>query len=136
MPEQKESTANTVSVTVVGGPTINVPYTAGMNAQEALEAAYNAVANPLLFDYAIEYFGSNLGYLVVMLNDTYESFKSSASPFFFWEFLVNDAPANQGIDFTTLNPGDAISFDLLLFSSQTSKTSTVHAKYRAKFSKI
>jgi hypothetical protein len=133
MPKQDKSAAGTVSVMVVGAPAITVPYTAGMNAQQALEGAYNAVGNPQQFDYALQYFGSNFGYLVVMLNDTYESFKSSSQPFYFWEFLVNGQVATSGIDNTTLNSGDAVAFELQVFSQQTAKASTLHAKYRAKF---
>jgi hypothetical protein len=63
-----------VSITVVGGPTIQVPWASGMNAQQALERAFDLQNPKGEFTYALQYFGSALGYLVVMLNETYESF--------------------------------------------------------------
>jgi hypothetical protein len=117
-----------VSVSVVSGPSISVPWVPGMNAQQALEAAYDALKAKSEFTYALQYFGSQLGYLVVMINETYESFMSAAHPFFFWEFLVNGKPAQTGIDGTNLNPGDSVTFELQTYDAQIHAHSTVKAK--------
>ncbi len=127
------SNALTVTVEVAGGPPpITIPFVAGMNAQQALEAAFNAVNNTKMFDYGLEYFGQQIGYLVVMMNDTYESFISSSQPFYFWEFLVNGSPVSTGIDNTLLSAGDALRFEFLQFTSKAEPHSTMHAKYKAR----
>jgi len=105
----------TVQVSVVGGPSVAVPWVQNMNAQQALEGAYNQINNGGLFTYAIQYYGNSLGYLVVMVNETYDSFISSAAPFFYWQFLVNGAPAPSGIDNVILNTGDSIAFGLEMY---------------------
>jgi hypothetical protein len=45
-----------------------------------------------------------------MINQTYDSFAASASPFYYWDFLVNGNTAQTGIDNTLINAGDTISF--------------------------
>lgn len=124
--------SNTVNVSVVGGPNADVPWTQGMNAQQAMEGAYNILNSSSEFTYGLQYYGSTLGYLVAMINETYESFSSSADPFFFWEFLVNGTPSQTGIDNTILNDGDAISFELQMYNPTTQTTSTVQNKYEAR----
>lgn len=99
-----------VQVSVVGGPSTTVPWVSGMNAQQAMEAAFNVFNDSQTFTYALQYYGRQFGYLVVMINETYDSFVSSSAPFFYWEFLLNGAAAQQGIDSTVLNPGDTIAF--------------------------
>src|SRR5438477_6681505 len=106
---------DTVTIEIAGGPTMTIPFTAGMNAQQAMEAAFDSKKNPTEFTYALQYFGAKLGYLVIMINETYESFISSSHPFYFWEFLVNGQPAQSGIDNTKLSAGDVIGFALLTF---------------------
>lgn len=131
----KASPQSQVTVSVVGGPTIVVDWTAGMNAQQALEAAYRA-ANPAgEFTYGLQYFGSPLGYLVIMINETYESFMSSSHPFFFWEFLINGTPAQAGIDGVTLAPGDVVTFELQAYDEQGHALSTVKAKFASRLRK-
>ncbi len=124
--------ANTVTVQVTFGPTITVPWVSGMNAQQAMEAAYNGQSPPGEFTFALQYFGSALGNLAIMINETYESFMSSAAPFFFWEFLVNGTPASKGIDGTILNAGDTITFELQTFDPATHANTTVGAKHAAR----
>lgn len=123
----------TVQVSIVGGPSVSVPWLQNMNAQQALEGAYNASSSGTL-TYALQYFGSSLGYLVVMLNDTFESTVSSTSPYFYWEFLVNGIPQNTGIDNTSLNAGDNVSFAFEMYSSDKHISTTVGAKHRFKTS--
>lgn len=114
---------------------MTVPFTTGMNAQQAMEAAYNSLSDPTQFDYALEYFVSSFGYLVVMINGTYETFISSSQPYYFWEFYVNNAPASSGIDNTTLQAGDSVSFDLQIYTPEIAADSTLHAKYKARLRK-
>lgn len=102
--------SSNVGVEVVGGPSVQVPWTQGMTAQDALEAAYDQINSSATFTYALQFYGSELGYLVLMINETYDSFISSAEPFYYWEFLINGLAAAQGIDNTVLSPGDVISF--------------------------
>jgi hypothetical protein len=131
---KKQNTSASVTVSIVGGPSMTVAYTTEMNAQQAMEAAFNSLTDPK-FDYALQYYGAGLGNLVVMINDTYESFISSSKPFYFWEFLVNGQPASVGVDKAILQPGDAVSFEFVSFSSETPAHSTLHAKYKLKLRK-
>ncbi len=117
-----------ITIQIVNGPTLQANWTKGMNVQQAMEVAYNAQSGK--FTYSLQYFGSSLGYLVSMINETYESFYFKQGPFFFWEFLVNGTVATFGIDNTILNDGDVVTFDFIVYNSQsTTAESTTHAKY-------
>jgi hypothetical protein len=102
-----------VNVSVTGGPSTAVPWKAQMSAQDALEAAWTLLnpvpTTPPTFSYALQYYGS-MGYLVIMINETYETSSSKATPNFYWEFYYNNNPASVGIDGQQLNDGDSISF--------------------------
>ncbi len=124
----------TVQVSIVGGPSIAVPWFQNMNAQQALEGAYNQVNNSGLFTYALQYYGSDLGYFVVMVNETYDSFISSSAPFFYWQFLVNGSPATKGIDGVTLNAGDSIAFGFEMYVPVVHKSTTVGKKHEFQLS--
>jgi len=115
---------NTVTVQIVGGDTVSVPWTQGMNAQQALELAYHHN-----FTYALQYYGSSLGYLVVMINETYDSFLSSSAPYWYWEFFVNNTPSPTGIDGTILHSGDAIAFSFTMYVAAQHQESTLRFKY-------
>jgi hypothetical protein len=95
--------SNTVSISLEpNGVTIsNIPWTQGMNVQTAMERAY---AIPPGITFAIEYFGSTFGYLVLTIDGT-----TNTSPDY-WFLYVNDVLTDTGIDSTTLNAGDAVSF--------------------------
>lgn len=120
---------STVQVTVTGGPTIAVPWHPGMNAQKALEGAYNAVNDHSAFSFSVEYFGSSLGYLVVMLNGRYESLAPSDDPYYYWEFFVNDVASSKGIDSVTLHRHDVVTFTFEVFNADRHNTTTVGAKH-------
>lgn len=122
-------TVNTVTLNILGGPQFVVPYIQGMNAQQVLESASAQALNPSDFTYALQYFGPKLGYLVLMINETYESFMSTSHPFFFWEFLVNDVPSQTGIDGTLVNAGDIVSFSFITFDPVQHTNSTLQAKF-------
>jgi molybdopterin converting factor small subunit len=120
-----------VELKLTNGPDFNLPYKTGMNIQTALEAAFNSVP-PASFSYALQYYGTSLGYLVSMINETYESFNSKEAPFFFWEILVNGNVSPTGIDNTPLKDGDSVVFDFIPYIASTPAKSTLHAKFRSK----
>lgn len=120
---------NTVNVSVKGGRQVDVAWTSGMNAQVALERAYAAVNDPKQLTYALKYFGTAIGYLVVMINETYESFFSAAHPFFYWDFYVNGARSSTGIDSTILNDGDSVLFALEPYDGTAHANTTVSRKH-------
>jgi len=122
------NTTPSVTVTVVGGPSASVPWQQGMNAQAALESAYNQINSTAKFTYALQYYGSQFGYLVMMINETYDSFVSSSAPYFYWEFLVNGVASPTGIDGVTLNAGDVISFEFEAYNATKHALSTVAGK--------
>lgn len=134
MTDEAMTTANHVTVEIGGGPTIRAPWTEGMNAQQALERAYS-VQNPGAFTYALQYYGDQVGYLVIMINETYDSFISSggelASPFFYWEFLVNGKHAAKGIDNTILEADDIIRFSLEMYVPETHGESSLRVKHES-----
>jgi len=47
--------------------------------EDAIEAAQQSSGAPT-FTFALQYYGPTLGYLVLMINETYDSFISSAAP--------------------------------------------------------
>jgi hypothetical protein len=53
-----------------------------MNAQNALELAYDQINSTEKFTYGSQYFKRTLGYLVFMVNETYDTFTSPATPYF------------------------------------------------------
>ena len=125
MPDGKER----VDVEVVGGSRVSVDWNDGMNAQDALEEAYRVFNDTKKFTYALQYFGSSLGYLVLMLNETYDSFVSSSNPFFYWEILVNGIPATAGIDHIRLQAGDHLMFSFERYDPVKHEKSTLRVKH-------
>jgi len=123
-----------VTVEVVGGPTVQVAWTQNMTAQQALEAAYDQINSSATFIYALQFYGRQLGYLVMMINETYDSFISSAEPFFYWEFFVNNQPAKKGIDNTILSAGDTVKFSFQLYIPAKHKGSLLETKRRFQMS--
>lgn len=122
----------TVSVAVDGGPTASVPWSAGMNAQDALELAFDQINSTEKFTFSLQFYGKTLGYLVVMLNETYDTFISSSKPYFYWEFFVNGKPSDTGIDGTKLDAGDAVAFSFVTFDPTTLGSShLLRAKYES-----
>ena len=120
--------SSTVSLEVAGGPSVQVPWRTAMTAQDALEAAYDQINSAATFTYSLQFYGSKLGYLVLMINETCDSFISSAEPFFYWEFLVNDQPARKGIDNTILAAGDTVKFSFEQYVPIKHKGSSLETK--------
>ncbi len=131
-----------ITVNVIGGASLQVMYVPGMNAQNAMEDAYNyGNPNPTLFSFAVQYYGyshiapySYLGYLVIMING---QFDSTTSPYSYWEFFLNNQTSNTGIDSTLLNDGDAISFQLIQYNEESHSGTLLEHKHIAatKFNK-
>lgn len=119
-----------VVVEVAGGLTAAVPWTQGMTAQQALEAAYDQIRSSTTFTYALQFYGTQLGYLVVMINETYDSFISSAAPFYYWQFLLNGQPVNKGIDNTVLKANDVVKFTFEMYDPVKHRGSLLEAKHR------
>jgi hypothetical protein len=78
MPE----TIPTVSIEILGGPNASVPWSQGMNVQRALELAWDVINKTQTFSYGLQYYGPQLGYMVFMINETFDSFVSTSDPFF------------------------------------------------------
>lgn len=111
-----------MSITVTinnGSPTStitisNVPWTSGMDVQQALEAAYNKFT----FYYWIEYFGNpdsgGLGYFIQNFNGL-TSFGSK-----YWILYLNGSatPSALGIDSSILDDGNTIEFKYEEYSQQ------------------
>lgn len=117
-----------ITINIVNGPTLTANWTQGMNIQTAMEKAYDNQTGT--FTYSLQYYGSTLGYLVTMINETYESFVFKQGPFYFWEILLNGVISNTGIDNTVLNDGDIVTFEFIPYVPGPITTeSTTHAKY-------
>jgi hypothetical protein len=118
-----------ITLTVNAGPTVSLGWSAGMNAQDAMESAQQQVGTSA-FTFALQYYGQSLGYLVLMINETYDSFISSAAPFFYWEFLVNGQASQTGIDSTKINDGDTLTFRFTVYNAATHATTPLGVKHR------
>lgn len=125
--------ADTVSVLVNGGPSATVEWTPNMTALNAMERAFEVINLKEQFTYALQFYGPNLGYLVIMINETYDSFISKggiqANPFFYWQFLVNDSPASMGVSHTILQAGDVVLFEFEMFTIEKHKDTLLGVKH-------
>ena len=127
------TTISTVSITIGTNPPITIPWTREMNAQGALETAYNRVQNSTKFSFALQFFGTYqgppfgpLGYMVIMLNGTYDLSNGSV----YWAFYLNGALAQKGIDYTVFNPGDAIRFTYEVYDEKKHGGTHMEVKHR------
>ncbi len=128
--------SGSVTVSVVYGPSATVPWQSGLTALQAMELAQAQIEpDPKeQFTFCLQYYGQSLGYLVNMINETYDSFISrggeTATPFFYWNFLVNGQPATQSVDRTVLNDGDAVSFEFVTYVQMIHKDTLLAAKHQ------
>jgi len=53
-----------VTVNITNGPSIDVEWFSNMNTQQALEGAFNQQSSSDEFSFALQYYGTSLGYLV------------------------------------------------------------------------
>lgn len=121
-----------VTVEIAGGPSIAVPWAAGMTAHQALEAAFNYQGTQGAFTYGIQYYGSQWGYLVFMIDETYDTYMSASDPFFYWHFYVNGIASPTGIDQTKLNAGDVVQFAFEMYLPETHSGSLLEVKHKLK----
>lgn len=119
--------ANSVTVGVTGGPSVVVAWDEGMTAHQALEGAYAASGGQ--FQCGLQYYGANYGYLVFMISETYDTYASTAEPFFYWDFYVNGQPAPSGVDQTVLEAGDIVLFAFELYDPGTHVGSLLEVKH-------
>src|SRR5690242_5861114 len=100
-----------VTVEISGGQLVDVNWPERKPARVALEGARNLLASsPQPLNFALEYFGSELGYMVIMINGTFESLQPQSFPNYYWDFLVNNRRSSKGIDTEILNGGDRVTF--------------------------
>lgn len=105
-----------VSITIsVNGQSIhqinNVPWQANMNGLDAMEHAYGNSG----YSFLLQYFGPQLGYEVVTIDNI--ASQSGSDTFLFWEFSVNGTVASRGVDETTLNDGDQIGWNYTIYNA-------------------
>lgn len=101
-----------LSISVNGGVVRTLPpinFTAGMNAQNALEAAYAGGGG---YGFQLQYFG-DMGYEVTVIDGLAAQQGSDVA--FYWQFFYNGVSAAQGIDQTLLSDGDALNFSYTLY---------------------
>jgi hypothetical protein len=121
----------TVSVSIeVSGNVVrsmpNVPWFAGMTGQNALEGAY---ASGTGYSFVLQYFGASLGYEVMAFDGI--SAQQGTDVSFYWEFFYNGNPAQQGIDGTILNDGDALLFSYVSYDVAQHAGRRVEAVHKA-----
>jgi hypothetical protein len=128
-----------VTLIITGGPTLKFPHSDGMNGQIALEAAFNSQKTPpkgkRKFIYMLQYYGSELGYLVDMINGTFDTFSlqhNISEPYFFWDFKVGKNDSTTGIDNTPISDGDVITFTFESYPPVANTKPNITAKFKAK----
>ena len=112
----------TVSIAINGNVVrtmANLPWSQGMNAQNALEQAY---ATGTGYSFSLQYFGVPLGYEVMSFDGI--AAQQGTDTGFYWEFIYNGNPARQGIDSTSVNDGDTLLFSYVAYSE------AVHSRKR------
>ena len=127
---------NIITVETTGGPSATVDWIEGMSGQAALEAAWSSINNTEKFTFGLQYYGSQLGYMVFMINETFDSFVSSSQPFYYWHLFVNDTPATMGIDGIRLNPGNHMRFSFDRYIPTQHAGTIMEAKFKFQTSKM
>ena len=120
------------TVQIQNGPSYQVIWHTGMTGQQALQAAYNASTSTGDFTFSLQYYGDQLGYLVDMINETYDTFRSKYEPYFFWEFLINGTPSSKGIDTALLKDKDTLTFQFTTYNPNTHNDTTLQSKFKMK----
>lgn len=90
-----------------------ITWHSGMNVQNAMEIAYGTEQG---YDFALQYFGPDLGYEVVMIDNISQQAGSDA--FLFWQLSINGAISRTGIDETSLNDGDEVEWNYTPYTSE------------------
>jgi hypothetical protein len=92
----------------------DIPWQSGMNVQQAMESAFGLESG---CDFALQYFGSTLGYEAIMIDNI--SQQAGTDAFLFWELSVNGDVSSTGIDETILNDGNEVEWNYTAYSSNT-----------------
>lgn len=92
----------------------NLAWHPGMNVQQAMEIAYGSEKG---YDFALQYFGSDLGYEVVMLDNI--SQQAGTDSFLFWQLSIDGQISKVGIDEAMLNDRDEIEWNYTPYVSET-----------------
>ena len=101
---------------------------------DALELVWNATNSTVKFTFGLQYYGTSLGYMVLMVNETFDSFVSSAKPYFYWEFLLDGEPQNHGIDSTKLSSGQTVTFSFTQYVAAQHAGTSLEAKHKFQIS--
>ena len=123
-----------VTLAITDGPTFeDLTWFSGMTGRQVLEAAYNSMPAPVTsFAYNLEYYGEqdDLGYLVSMMNGTFDSFNAAQSPYYFWEFIVNGIVQDYGIDNTVIPANATVTFSFVPYVPAAKASKALQAKYK------
>jgi hypothetical protein len=84
----------------------NIPWSSGMNAQAAMEAAYHSGMG---YSFTLQYFGADLGYEIVSIDGI--ASEAGTDLYLFWEFSVNQQIASKGNDQTFPQDGDRLEWN-------------------------
>lgn len=95
----------------------NIPFTASMNVQKAMEAAYGLTPGHT-YNFSLQYFGTKLGYEVVTLDSIANQVGSDLNSYVFWALLVNGKLSPTGIDGTVLKDRDQVTWDYQVYSPE------------------
>ena len=97
------STVSTKTVAIIvepEGKSISaIPWTEGMNVQQAMESAYELTPG---LSFALQYYGSKRGYKVIMVDGAADQSN------YYWFLYINGKLSQDGIDTTLLNPSDVV----------------------------
>src|SRR5689334_17410937 len=88
----------------------DITFTAGVNVQQVMEAAYNLENDPA-WRFMLQYFGSGLGYEVTGLAGLIQQAGSAPGIYLFWELLINGEFSQHGVDSTYPADGDQIEWN-------------------------
>jgi hypothetical protein len=126
--------AGTVSLRVfVNGVLSNefagIAWSNEMNAQDALELAFDSHKEGGGFDYFLRYFGRNLGYMVTAIDDVSDD-NPKIPKARFWMFYVNCSLSPHGIDHEELADGDVVDFRFEAFEAEVHTSEISIAKTR------
>lgn len=119
----RETISNSVTLTISNeGKTISgIPWTSGMNVQTAMERAYDI---PPGIEFALQYYGSSFGYLVLMVDGKFDTSTD------YWFLYVNGVLSPNGIDSTILDDGDVVELKYQEYS-ESEHGNTVYRKKQA-----
>lgn len=102
-----------ITLQVAGGPTIEVPATEEITVHRLLELAFERAH--VRFTYGVQYYGETLGYLVMMVNENYDSFDVRFAPDFYWAVLLNGTPIGMGIDRVLVRAGETVTLSYEMY---------------------